>query len=61
VTAAISPAHAQSLMCPLLPLQARQVDAYISPGDLIHAAVIHHGSQAKLSEVQLPAIARAPR
>lgn len=61
MTAAMSPAYAQPFICPLLSLQERQVDAYVSTGDLIHAAIIHHGSQAKLSQVQLPAIARAPR
>lgn len=42
----------QLLMFPALALQALEVDAYASVQDMIHAAIVQHGSQATLRQVR---------
>jgi hypothetical protein len=44
-------------MFPPLALQALEVDAYASVQDMIHAAVVQHGSQATLRQVRHFAVA----
>lgn len=45
---------------PPLTLQALEVDAYASVQDMIHAAIVQHGSQATLRQVRHSALAVAP-
>jgi hypothetical protein len=59
MSAVIGPSCTQLLMFPPPALQALEVDAYASVQDMIHAAIVQHGSQATLRQVGSCAVALA--